>query len=1213
MNFTKEQQKAVDLRKRNLLVAAAAGSGKTAVLVNRIIKTVTEGEHPADIDRLLVMTFTKAAAAQMRERIEAALLEKLDKDPLNEHLQKQTILVHTADITTIDSFCMSVLRNHFNEIGLDPAFRVADEGELKLMRQDILERVLEEAYQEKTEAFLSFIESFSAKKNDVNVIEAVEQLYQYSQSKPFPELWLDSCEENYDFDGVEGMLSKPFMKEFLVGMKENLQEIADKAEWNLALCLAQGGPYMYEKAVRSDLESIRYLMRCETLEEMGRGFATLSYEALSRKPDPQVDSQRKEEVKAVRAGIKKALETIKARCFFTDLPQMAADLAACRGNARELVRLTKRFAQEFTGAKRKKNMVDFGDLEHLALQILVAEAPDGGYAPSRTALEYRGFYEEILVDEYQDSNMVQEYLLKAVSKEEDGRRNLFMVGDVKQSIYKFRLACPEIFMEKYDAYTRDEEAGGDLRIDLHRNFRSRREVIGTVNFFFSQLMQRKVGGIDYDEDASLVLGADFTENGGNSNPYESELLLIEEDEEKEIGAKELEARVVAKRIKELVGAFPVGGRGQEEMRRAKYSDIVILLRSNAGWDEIFKKVLLEEGIPVSVTSRTGYFSSLEIVTLLDFLTLLDNPRNDCVLAAVMKSLFGGFTDEELAKIRCRTPEGTFFEAVEADTEEKTAAFRDMIKKYRAVLNYTPVYALLQKIIRDFRYDNYIEAMPRGAMRAANVNILLKKASDFEKTSYRGLFHFVRYIEQLRKYEVDYGEANLTGENENCVRIMSIHKSKGLEFPICFLSGMSKRFNRTDFNKDLILDADEGIAMNYVNPKVRVKERTILKNAIMEKQLRENMGEELRVLYVAMTRAEEKLIMTGTVPGKTFAKKIGEMVSECRIQEGTALRAGTILRAGTFLDLILSALLRNRAANGLLEYAGLLPDTENHLYGLSVPLSVRMTDLLQMTEVELAEQIRHYAARQELLSVEEGQVYSAETAEKLSEHFSYKYPYVQSGDIYTKVSVSDLKLRHMKEEDEETFTLVTEEEEILPRFLRKERQGRIGGAARGTIYHKIMELGDFSVSVGRDDVENMLQGYAAGGYISPGDLLVVKREDIFLFYQSSLAKRMGDAQRRGRLFREQPFVLGRPASEVEPSFSGEETVLIQGIIDVWFEEDDGLVVADYKTDRVDTQEELASRYCVQLDYYAKALGQLTGKRVKEKILYSFSLGCEIGLD
>ena len=1208
MNFTEEQQRAIDARKRNLLVAAAAGSGKTAVLVNRIIKIVTEGEHPADIDRLLVMTFTKAAAAQMRERIEAALQEKLSIDPYNEHLQRQTILVHASQITTIDSFCMSVLRNHFNEIGLDPAFRVADEGELKLMREELLNKVLEDAYKERTDRFISFIESFSTKKKDANVTEAVEQLYSYSQSKPFPDEWLDSCMENYAFDGVSEMLRKPFMQEIFVEMKENLQEIEQEAEWNLTLCLSEGGPYMYETAVRADLEMIRYLSRCEGMQEMGRGFATLSYETLSRKSDPQVLPEKKEEVKTIRAGIKKALENMKNRYFYTDFSRMADDMAACRENVRELVHLTKCFSREFAESKRKKNIVDFADLEHLALEILLEPSTDGNVCPSRTALLYRDFFEEILVDEYQDSNMVQEYLLKAVSREEHGKCNLFMVGDVKQSIYKFRLACPEIFMEKYDAYGKEDMAGENLRIDLHRNFRSRREVIDTTNFFFSQLMQREVGGIAYDEDAALVLGADFRQAEEGENPYRSELLLVKEDEEKEIGAKEMEARTVAKRIQELVGNFPVKDRAPGEKRAARYSDIVILLRSNAGWDEVFKKVLLEEGIPVSVASKTGYFSSFEIVTLLDFLTLLDNPRNDYVLAAVMKSIFGGFTDEELAKIRCHTPEGTFFEAVEADETDKVKAFRDKIAAYRSVLNYTPIHELLQKIIRDFRYDLYIGAMPRGEMRRANVNILLKKAADFEKTSYKGLFRFVRYIEQLKKYEVDYGEANLTGENEDCVRIMSIHKSKGLEFPICFLCGLGKRFNRTDLTKGLILDTDEGISMNYVNPKLRVKDSTILRNAVIEKQLRENMGEELRILYVAMTRAEEKLIMTGTISPKTFEKKIGEIASVCRVQKNLSLSTGAILRAGTFLDLILTALLRNRVADGLFSYAGLFPLTESPVYSCPVPLTVSMTDLHRMTEAELLSQVKKRASANQLLSVDVNRVYERETAEKMKEHFSYVYPYEQSGTIYTKVSVSDLKHKHMQEET--AFPLVEEEEEILPRFLKREKQETLRGAARGTVYHKVMELFDFTIAKDREKLNKMLQSFVENGYMSAEELKAVECDDLLAFLDCPLAERMKKAKQKNKLYCEQPFVIGRPASEIDPSFSTEETVLIQGIIDVYFEEEDGLVVADYKTDRVRTAQELLDRYHVQLDYYAEALEKLTGKKVKEKKIYSFTLGCEI---
>lgn len=1209
MKFTKEQQSAVDLGKRNLLVAAAAGSGKTAVLVNRIIRLVTEGEHPADIDRLLVMTFTKAAAAQMRERIEAALQEKLEADPLNAHLQRQTILIHTAPITTIDSFCMSVLQNHFNEIDLDPAFRVADEGELKLLREEILQQVLEEAYEEKTERFLAFIESFSTKKNDANVIEAAAQLYTYAQSKPFPEEWLLDCTRNYDFQDEKELLAKPFMQEFLAGMQENLQEIEREAEWNLSLCLAEGGPYMYETAVRADLESIRFLLRCSDFRELERGFATLSYTALSRKSDPQTDPARKEEVKAVRAGIKKSLEKMKSRYFYTDLEQMVSDMAACRENVQELVHLTLRFSEEFAAKKRKKNIVDFGDLEHLALQILLSPQEGGGYGPSPTALSYREFFEEVLVDEYQDSNMVQEYLLQAVSRETEGVRNLFMVGDVKQSIYKFRLACPEIFMEKYGTYARDEEGGGDLRIDLHRNFRSRSEVIDTVNFFFSQLMQEKVGGITYDQNAALAAGASFEHPAeGEEDPYCSELILIEEDEEKEIGAKELEARTVAKRIKELAGSFPVGEREPGAGHMAKYSDIVILLRSNAGWDDVFKKVLSEEGIPVSVASKTGYFSALEIVTLLDFLTLLNNPRDDCALAAVMKGLFGGFSDEELAAVRCSSPEGTFYEAVCADETEKVRAFREMVESYRADLSFTPIHELLLKIIRDFRYDHKIGAMPRGEMRRANVSILLKKAADFERTSYKGLFHFVRYIEQLKKYEVDYGEADLSSGNEDCVRIMSIHKSKGLEFPICFLCGLSKRFNRTDFNRSLVLDSEEGISMNYVNPKLRVKESTVLKNAVIEKQLRENMGEELRILYVAMTRAEEKLIMTGTVSPKTFPRKLAELSSLCRVQNGVELGAGSILRAGTYLDLILAALVRSRAATGLLAYAELEPDTENVLWHQKVPLAVQITDLFGLTGSEVLEQAVKKASLQELLAVDTKQVYHKETRDVLLDHFSYRYPYEHSEGIYTKVSVSDLKRRHLQEET--SFALVTEEEEILPRFLKRERQQDIRGAARGTVYHKVMELFDFTVEREAAAVERLLQGFVSGGYMSAADLEAVDRQDIMDFLSSGLAVRMGEAQRHQRLFCEQPFVLGCPASVVDPSFSEEETVLVQGIIDVYFEEEDGLVVADYKTDRVRTPEELAERYRLQLEYYAQALSRLTGRKVKEKIIYSFTLGCEI---
>lgn len=1210
MNFTEEQQKVISLRNRNLLVSAAAGSGKTAVLVERIISEITDESKRLDIDHILVMTFTKSAAAEMKERIEAAIYNKLKQrkelsHSMASHLKKQTILIHNANITTIDSFCTSILRNHFNKIQLDPSFRVADEGELKLLRQDVLEEVLENAYEEKSEQFFQFVEAYSTKKNDSDIEEAIFRLYDYSQSKPFPEEWLMNCNKNYTCSSVEELLQEKISGVLFSHMFEKIESCRKGIIMNLSICNKPDGPYMYADALEKELEAFEKLcQKLPTKEESftAEKFAEISSgiqdvignrEAFSRKSDSSVSEEKKNFLKSAKAERKKVLETIQKKCFYTNAEQMLSDIKSCKVCVEELCKLTIIFEQGFTKAKRERGIVDFGDLEHLALQVLY-DRKENQIVISKEAIQYRDFFAEVLVDEYQDSNLVQEYLLQAITRKEPGEHNLFMVGDVKQSIYKFRLAKPELFMDKYESYQIQDNLENQ-RIDLHKNFRSRKEVIETVNFFFEQIMRKEIGGIDYDDQCALAQGADYSFEDGNN---ESELILIEPDES--IEDRILEAKAVALRIKTLLKEFRVQDKNSGIPRAAKLQDIVILLRTTSGWDEVFKKTLEEEGIPCAISSRTGYFQSYEIRSLLNYLQVLNNPRNEYGLAAVLKGPFGNFSDEELAQIRIFAPEGNYYDAVVSYAKEEcgshATAFLEQMGQYREILTYTPIHKLLEKIIFDFHFDLRIRSMKGGEKRIQNLSMLLQKATDFEKTSYQGLFHFVRYMSLLKKYEVDYGCAADNLENDNVVRIMSIHKSKGLEFPICFLCGVSKQFNKSDIRARLILDAEEGIGMDFVDPVLRTKANTIIKNAMIENQDTDNLGEELRVLYVALTRAREKLIITGVISDESLQKKKNGRLCDILCSSEQRIDSVILRSANSFLDLILMAGIRMMEGNDI-----------------NVPLAVFQWGAEKLIVKTIEEQIKSQERKEKLLFMMNKENFSEQEKQAFTEYkkrFSWKYPFEESHMIQTKFSVSEIKHAHMEELESVSLIHHHEEGEPLPNFIMEKTAVPIQGALRGDAYHRVMELLDFSEEFSDTGMRKQILQFVQKGFLKQQEVDVVEIKDLQCFFETNLAKRMREAFSQNKLFREQPFVIARPANEINEEYAEDESVLVQGIIDVYFEEEDGLVVADYKTDRVKKASELIDRYQVQLLYYAKALEQLTGKKVKQCIIYSFTLGKEI---
>ena len=1265
ISFTEKQQHIIDARGHNLLVSAAAGSGKTAVLVERIVKMVSDTEHPVDIDRLLVVTFTNAAAAEMRERISNALNDRLAVNPENEHLQRQTTLLHNAKITTIDSFCLFVLRNQFHTIGLDPGFRIAEEGEIKLLRRDVLAQVLEERYAVGDPAFINCMEYFSQGRRDEAVEEIVWKLYDFAMSTPFPEEWLarrktDYClpwDEFVQDTGRDTALSAdtfdsiPWVADMMRRTSLLLKGFEGRIDEALRMCGESDGPYMYGETLEREREMVRGLLRscAEGYDALYTAFGALRFDRLPSKKDETVSSLKRETVKDIRTQVKEQLGELQKKFFFKSKEQTMRQMESCRAAVESLVDLTLAFKIAFDETKRDKNILDFDDIEHFALSILVENDGTGNCVPTRTALEYRSYFHEILIDEYQDSNLVQEYILSCISGEDEGRYNRFMVGDVKQSIYKFRLARPELFLEKYASYGQqaDQENVTAEKIDLHQNFRSRREVLDSVNAVFEQLMGEEVGGIVYDEQAALHPGADYPEQALDGY-NDTELLLFRTDEKpEELSAKEQEAYGVAAKIKEMLREFRVTDKESGALRPLCYRDIVILLRTVSGWDEVFKKVLEGEGIPVHMTSRTGYFAASEVQELLHFLRILDNPLQDIPLYGVLHAYLGGFDDEEIALIRAAFPKKKYlYDALKECAEvngdicgvtrpnqdgsqaddvpitqqltDKISSFFARTERYRKLASYLSVQELLQTILRETDYLNYVAVKPEGGRRRANVEMLLVKAAEYEKTSYFGLYHFLRYMEQLEKYEVDYGEAGLHGENADVVRIMSIHKSKGLEFPVCFVSGLAKGFQTRDVNGHLVLDIDEGIGVDYVEPTRRVRGADLRKNVMSEKLKADNLAEEMRILYVAMTRAKEKLILTGCIkaPEKTAAK----MLYLARRKE-KLLPYDMLLDMGSFMELVLAALTGNRCMDELYLTCGIMPEENSLFHDRDMSIHVTLSGWEERVEEKLEEAVRMEEAKRKLLLSDREKDVDNTLMTRMSDDFAYRYPHDNLKNLYTKTTVSELKMAGMQEERDFSFELFEEETVVpyLPEFLQKDE--RVSGSMRGSAFHKVMELFDFTeltnkVNKDKEKATTLLEGQLAkmrqDGRLSEEYYDVVSIPKIVEFLMSKTAARMGAAARAGRLYKEQPFVMGLPASRLSSEFPQDETVLIQGIIDVFFEEDGRCVLLDYKTDAVETAQELTGRYHVQLDYYAEALKQSFGYADMERILYSFKLEEEIWL-
>ena len=1307
--WTEEQKAVIAHREGNLLVSAAAGSGKTAVLVEHVLSLILE--ENASLSSLVLMTFTEAAAEEMKERIKKRLEEHLQKG-YDKRILREIALLPTANISTIHAFCKRLIEENYAGLSIDAHFRIGDTGEMSLLQSDILEELLEEEYERKEESFLAFVDQFSMGKKDKGIEELILKLYNLASAMPFPKAYLQGLLEEDAFSRRE-----KWEKDLYIDMKSRLENLSLLYEEALDLCREPNGPIEYEERILEERDQCLALVHTDSLEELVRGLENLSFGRLK-----STKAEGKELVKSLRERGKKTLKAWQEN--YRLLPEELEEEVEEKGQKRilELVRLCLLFLERYQKEKEERAVLDFSDLEHFALKLLYKDGEDKaiegeaeieaeeeigvdaeieeeakieadveteykievgkdgaqeiGRGKERSvrysalADELAKSYREILVDEYQDSNLVQEYIVRALSQERFGQPNVFQVGDVKQSIYRFRMARPELFLEKYH----DESYP---KIFLRKNFRSDEGVLSAVNTLFFKIMKKDFGGIEYDLENSLFLGKLRTEEAkqdessgenqgeedkaksveehkeksegeapitGKQRRDQTELLLLElektastgkegdvgEDSKEESNSSsnsatdsasnsssddasnsssgkslsklELECKMIAAKVRELLE------------KGYAYKDMVILLRSPHGVSREMVDIFGKEGIPAYAELKTGYYSAVEVETILSFLAIIDNPRQDIPMAAVLRSPLFSFTDEELGEIVLakgglyekpydKTKENAVNLSLQAEKalppalEEKWQNFQGKLERYRRLSRSLRLHSLLSLIYEETDYYNYVRALPLGEKRQANLDQLLEDAKQFEKGSYSGLFHFIRYIEKVKKQEQDQGEATVFSEKDDLLRIMSIHHSKGLQFKVVFLSQLHKTFNKMDSKAKMLMDAELGLAADYLDLETRIKYPSLHKIAIKEKGERESLGEELRVLYVAMTRAEEKLILTGV------CKNEEDLIKKFPVQDRLSLE--DIRGASSYLAWICMAYSRSffegtKTGEIALSFVSkeYLEENEGKAMGEAISLEKKLYEFL-------------------------GKEREKTEAEKLmEEHFSYVYPYEKSTHRSPKYSVSLLKMKAMEEHGEALSETGQEgravapewDEEIEARQQAKENhdsplirkmkaEGKNIGAAIGDSYHHALAFYDYS-----KDISQLSE------FLSPEEYGLLNQEKLKKFLDSPLGKLFAKAYKENTLYREQHFMQEVEYEKLFPEDGGEnvEKVILQGIIDAFIMEEDGIILVDYKTDRVKDGEELRNRYQKQIDLYNEALEQILGKKVRRRVLYSFSLGEEVDL-
>jgi ATP-dependent helicase/nuclease subunit A len=1090
---------------------------------------------------------------------------------------------------------------------MDPDFRIGDEGELRLLEVDVLNEFLEECYEEGREEFLDFVEAYGTGKSDGGIVDYILQVYRFANAAPSPSKWLEQAGEYLAATSMEELENQPWVRDMVEEIHLQANELLEQSKQAEDLCKEEDGPDYYLAMILSDRVILEDLLKSNSFVEAYRHLKNMKFVRKPVKRNATGSEELKEQVSIIRDAIKTSLKDMEKQFASMEEEDILEGIQNIRQPMFELIYLVKEYDKRFTQAKREKNILDFSDIEHLALQILTDEEGN----PTRAANELKEQFEEILIDEYQDSNYLQEAILDSISRRRDDQPNTFMVGDVKQSIYRFRMARPELFQEKYETYTKEDSLY--QRIDLHQNFRSRKEILEGINVLFEQIMTSKMGNVQYDDDAALHLGASYPERT-TSEPA-IELLLADTSKEviqnlelEESSSQLLEGQLIAKRIKELTDSesgLDILDKESGKMRKATNRDIVILLRSFSGWAQEILQVLLQEGIPAYAQSSTGYFDALEIQTVLNLLKVIDNPRQDLPLAGVLKSPFVGCTSMDLAEIvafyknhtKKTREKGLYFAVLfyckEGEKKELQALLAnalDTLERYRKEAIIYPVHELLYRIFSETGYYDYVSALPAGSVRQANLDMLVQKAVTYATTSYHGLFHFVRYIENLQKYEVDYAPGSNVSEQDDLVRITSIHKSKGLEYPIVIVAGMSKMMNRQDSRAKILLHPDFGISADFIDSKKRLRVPTLSARAFSRKIAIDNSSEELRILYVALTRAKEKLILTACDSHLETRIKKWKGAQNCSTK---TLPFTMTSKANSYLDWMLMAL--QRGGNDL--------------------IAMKSISMEELVLPDAKKEMDALVKQQELEELDSSVVYSKEMKERIERYLRFEYPYLADLKLHSKFTVSEIKKmygQYDKEETSDTLKELEEETEVLntlPTFMKKEQE-QVDKATRGTMYHKVLEVLDETKTYHTDVIREQLENEVKKGRLDAKILEVVNLWDIYRFYQSDLGKRVILASKEDRLYKEQPFIMTLPAKQVKAEWDSDEPILIQGIIDIWFEEEDGIVLMDYKTDRVDKEETLIRRYQGQFRFYKKALEQLTGKKVKESYIYSFALQKEI---
>ncbi|CEH33037.1 helicase-exonuclease AddAB subunit AddA [Romboutsia lituseburensis] len=1251
--WTDEQQAVIDSRNCNLLVAAAAGSGKTAVLVERIIQMITDKDDPIDIDKLLVVTFTNAAASEMRERVGDAIGKALDKDPENKHLQSQLILLNKASITTIHSFCLEVIKSNFHKINLDPNFRIGDTTECTLLKQEAIEDVFEQLYVDRDKGFLNLVESYAEKRGDNNLQEIILSIYNFAMASPDPKQWLEFSSELFNIDDSFEFSSSIWAESILETVKIEISGM--EVSMAKALEELEGIEELetYTDKFKSDYSGIKRILNgCnESWDKAFEAMLSMKFENYVKgvkrlaKDTPSYIRDIKDRADDIRKKVKKSVEDMKDSTFSQETGEIKDQIRYLYQVVKSISEVVIKFEEAYDARKREKGIIDFNDIEHFALKILTTKDEEGKDIPSDIALTYREKFYEIFIDEYQDSNLVQEVLLSTIAKIKTPNR--FMVGDVKQSIYRFRQAKPEIFLQKYANY--ETEKGCLYRkIMLYKNFRSREEVVDCANYIFENVMSKNIGEIEYTEEERLNLGAVFKDNTNEEaiigGPSEIHIMQTkakskdvekseekehdENEEQEEIDNIQLEARMVGKIIKDLRTPNENGqvqmiyDKKMDDYRPVQFKDIVILLRATSVWAPVFADELMNMDIPTYADIGVGYFDTIEIKTIMSLIQVIDNPMQDIPLLAVLKSPICGFTPEDLIDIRVEDGHKSFYEALEMFSQyedergKKCFEFIQRLNDYKEKSLYMSTDEFLWYLYTKTGYYAYVGALPGGSQRQANLKILFERAKQFEETSFKGIFNFINFVSKLKKSNTDMGSAKTLGENADVVRIMSIHKSKGLEFPVVICSGMGKNFNTQDFKKNILYHHNLGYGPQIVDYERKISYPSIAKEALKSKINIENLSEEMRVLYVAFTRPKEKLIITGST--RNIEKSLRTW--ENGVEGNKPISQYKVLKGKTFLDWIMPSVLKHKDLENLREAAEIdLDSIDNHKSKWLGKLWFKEDVILEAKEEEEKENISDV-----LLNINLEQP-DTQYYDVIKDKLDFKYPCQACITKPASISVTEIKkIQNAHEEDDSSANMFNNNQITLkkPLFMQEsEDKEKITGAERGTIIHLIMEIIDFNKINTIDEIKEQINSFIKKEIITEKQATVVNPFKIYKFFKSGLGKRMLAAKfikREQAIYTQiklkDVYVYEDLVMDENSEMYDDESIMLRGIIDAYFEEDDKLVLVDYKTDFVndENKEEVVNRYKKQLDLYCDVLKELTGKEVKEKYIYLFGIDEDISI-